>query len=236
MLPRGVNACTACAGEREIGHSQRCNVSSHVIVRGNLAGPTVPDARGDRVHERLLRDVPLCGAAGIVQPPELRPVTLNEARGGHCQSVDGAPGFLGGACGGAGEGTDGWWLMSSHFPPILRAMAAARPSIVRGAVLSVRGLRWCTSDFLRAHGSRTIRCGASDERFLADGADALIPCNTALDWYVATWQAARGFVRPLINHPGFGFLNANIGNASAGRITTTIVDNRSMQFALKFNF
>jgi hypothetical protein len=40
----------------------------------------------------------------------------------------------------------------------------------------------------------------------------------------------------LFNHPGFGFPNANIGNASAGRITTTIVDNRSMQFALKLNF
>jgi hypothetical protein len=40
----------------------------------------------------------------------------------------------------------------------------------------------------------------------------------------------------LFNHPGFGFPNAAIGNASAGRITTTIVDNRSMQFALKINF
>ena len=40
----------------------------------------------------------------------------------------------------------------------------------------------------------------------------------------------------LFNHPGFGFPNQNIGNASAGRITTTIVDNRSMQFALKANF
>jgi hypothetical protein len=40
----------------------------------------------------------------------------------------------------------------------------------------------------------------------------------------------------LFNHPGFGFPNVNIGSATAGRITTTIVDNRSMQFALKFNF
>jgi hypothetical protein len=40
----------------------------------------------------------------------------------------------------------------------------------------------------------------------------------------------------LFNHPGFGFPNANIGNPSAGRISTTIVDNRSMQFALKVNF
>ena len=40
----------------------------------------------------------------------------------------------------------------------------------------------------------------------------------------------------LFNHPGFGFPNSAIGNPSAGRITSTIVDNRSMQFALKFNF
>jgi Carboxypeptidase regulatory-like domain/TonB-dependent Receptor Plug Domain/TonB dependent receptor-like, beta-barrel len=40
----------------------------------------------------------------------------------------------------------------------------------------------------------------------------------------------------LFNHPGFGFPNSAIGNATAGTISTTIVDNRSMQFALKFNF
>jgi Carboxypeptidase regulatory-like domain/TonB-dependent Receptor Plug Domain len=40
----------------------------------------------------------------------------------------------------------------------------------------------------------------------------------------------------LFNHPGFGFPNSAIGNATAGRISTTVVDNRSLQFALKFNF
>jgi hypothetical protein len=40
----------------------------------------------------------------------------------------------------------------------------------------------------------------------------------------------------LFNHPAFGFPNQNIGNPSVGRITTTIADNRSMQFALKVNF
>ena len=40
----------------------------------------------------------------------------------------------------------------------------------------------------------------------------------------------------LFNHPAFGFPNANIGNANVGRITNTIADNRSMQFALKLNF
>ncbi len=40
----------------------------------------------------------------------------------------------------------------------------------------------------------------------------------------------------LFNTPQFGFPNANIGNASAGRITSTIGDNRSMQFALKVDW
>jgi hypothetical protein len=40
----------------------------------------------------------------------------------------------------------------------------------------------------------------------------------------------------LFNHPGFGFPNAAIGNPTAGRISTTVVDNRSMQFALKVSF
>ena len=40
----------------------------------------------------------------------------------------------------------------------------------------------------------------------------------------------------LFNHPGFGFPNSAIGNPNAGRITSTVVDNRSMQFALKINF
>ena len=40
----------------------------------------------------------------------------------------------------------------------------------------------------------------------------------------------------LFNHPGFGFPNAAIGSPTVGRITTTVVDNRSMQFAIKFDF
>jgi len=40
----------------------------------------------------------------------------------------------------------------------------------------------------------------------------------------------------LFNHPGFGFPNQNFDSPTAGRITTTAVDNRSMQFSLKFNF
>jgi hypothetical protein len=40
----------------------------------------------------------------------------------------------------------------------------------------------------------------------------------------------------LFNTPQFGFPNANIGNASAGRITSTVGDNRSMQFALKLDW
>jgi outer membrane receptor protein involved in Fe transport len=40
----------------------------------------------------------------------------------------------------------------------------------------------------------------------------------------------------LFNHPGFGFPNQNFDSPTAGRITSTVVDNRSMQFSLKFNF
>jgi hypothetical protein len=40
----------------------------------------------------------------------------------------------------------------------------------------------------------------------------------------------------LFNTPQFGFPNQNIGSPTAGRITTTIADNRSMQFALKLDF
>ncbi|HTV03364.1 MAG TPA: TonB-dependent receptor [Luteitalea sp.] len=40
----------------------------------------------------------------------------------------------------------------------------------------------------------------------------------------------------LFNTPGFGFPNAAIGSPTVGRITSTVVDNRSMQFAVKFDF
>jgi len=40
----------------------------------------------------------------------------------------------------------------------------------------------------------------------------------------------------LYNHPGFGFPNQNFDSPTAGRITSTAVDNRSMQFSIKFNF
>jgi outer membrane receptor protein involved in Fe transport len=40
----------------------------------------------------------------------------------------------------------------------------------------------------------------------------------------------------LFNTPQFGFPNQNIGSPTAGRITTTIADNRSLQFALKLDF
>ena len=40
----------------------------------------------------------------------------------------------------------------------------------------------------------------------------------------------------LFNHPGFGFPNQNFDSPTAGRITSTIVDNRSLQFSFKANF
>jgi hypothetical protein len=40
----------------------------------------------------------------------------------------------------------------------------------------------------------------------------------------------------LFNTPQLGFPNPNIGSPTVGKITTTIADNRSMQFALKLDF
>ncbi len=40
----------------------------------------------------------------------------------------------------------------------------------------------------------------------------------------------------LFNTPQFGFPNANIGSPTVGRITSTIADNRSLQFALKLDW
>ena len=40
----------------------------------------------------------------------------------------------------------------------------------------------------------------------------------------------------LFNTPQFGFPNANIGNSSAGKITSTVGENRQLQFAVKVDF
>jgi len=40
----------------------------------------------------------------------------------------------------------------------------------------------------------------------------------------------------LFNEPAFGFPNAAIGSPTVGRITTTVADNRILQFALKLDF
>lgn len=40
----------------------------------------------------------------------------------------------------------------------------------------------------------------------------------------------------LFNTPAFGFPNANIGSPTVGRITTTVGDNRILQFALRLDF
>jgi hypothetical protein len=47
---------------------------------------------------------------------------------------------------------------------------------------------------------------------------------------------ARADAFNLFNTPQFGFPNSAIGSPTAGRITTTIGDNRSLQFALKLDF
>lgn len=40
----------------------------------------------------------------------------------------------------------------------------------------------------------------------------------------------------VLNTPQFGFPNASIGSPTAGRITSTVGDNRQMQFALRLDF
>ena len=40
----------------------------------------------------------------------------------------------------------------------------------------------------------------------------------------------------LLNTPQLGFPNVNIGAPTAGRITTTVGDNRQMQFAAKIDW
>ena len=40
----------------------------------------------------------------------------------------------------------------------------------------------------------------------------------------------------LFNTPQFAGPNANLGDAAFGRITTTTIDNREVQFALKYSF
>ncbi len=40
----------------------------------------------------------------------------------------------------------------------------------------------------------------------------------------------------LFNHPSFGFPNPNIGSPTAGKITTTLNDNRILQLAAKLEF
>ena len=98
----------------------------------------------------------------------------------------------------------------------------------RGSLVQSRRLRRAASQYVRRLGTRhplrtehTNFDTSLSKRFSVGGR-----ANAEFRWDVFN----------LFNHPGFGFPNAAIGNATVGRITTTIVDNRSMQFALKVNF
>jgi hypothetical protein len=72
--------------------------------------------------------------------------------------------------------------------------------------------------------------GDSEGRFCTDQATPNFDTSLSKRFSVGGRANAefRWDVFNLFNHPGFGFPNAAIGNPTVGRITTTIVDNRSM--------
>jgi hypothetical protein len=64
--------------------------------------------------------------------------------------------------------------------------------------------------------------------------------DVSLSRTFALWKTLRLQFRAdafnLFNTPQFGFPNSAIGSPTAGRITTTIADNRSLQFAVKLDW
>ena len=97
------------------------------------------------------------------------------------------------------------------------------------AVVQPGGLRGAAAEHLRRQRARhPLRAGSRQLRYVA--VEAVQRCRAArtsssggMSSTCSTTRASASRIR-------------HIGNASAGRITTTIVDNRSMQFALKVNF
>ena len=63
-----------------------------------------------------------------------------------------------------------------------------------------------------------------------------IPFSLALSQLRGAPGQFRADAFNLFNTPQFGFPNANIGSPTAGRIASTVGDNRQMQFALKVDF
>ena len=85
------------------------------------------------------------------------------------------------------------------------------------------------AEHLRQHRPRhPLRPGPRELRHVAVEAIRASTGRTNVEF---RWDAFN-----LFNHPGFGFPNQNFDSPTAGRITSTVVDNRSMQFSLKLNF
>ena len=110
--------------------------------------------------------------------------------------------------------------------------------VVPGAQVTIREVNRNTTTTLATDGS-----GVYTAPFLVPGilyGPGHTNFDTSLSKRFSIGGRANAEVRwdvfNLFNHPGFGFPNAAIGNPTVGRITTTVVDNRSMQFALKVNF
>ena len=112
-------------------------------------------------------------------------------------------------------------LAESH-----RLGQARRPD--RRPLVQPGGLRDAAGEHLRRQRPRhPLRARSRQLRYLAvEAVHRLRRINVEFRWDAFN----------LFNHPGFGFPNQNFDSPTAGRITSTAVDNRSMQFSLKFNF
>ena len=121
---------------------------------------------------------------------------------------------------------------------IVGTVSDSTGQVVPGAQVTIREVNRNTTTTLATDGS-----GVYTAPFLVPGilyGPGHTNFDTSLSKRFSIGGRANAEVRwdvfNLFNHPGFGFPNAAIGNPTVGRITTTVVDNRSMQFALKVNF
>jgi hypothetical protein len=174
----------------------------------------------------------LCGTGsnGSV-PPEIQPQPKPSGRG-LLRGVNGGDFLRASSSGGVVLGLLAFLSSSTASAQVATGSIAGTVSdstgqIVPGAQVTIREVNRNTSTTLVTDGSGVYT------------APFLVP-DTSLSKRFSIGGRANAEVRwdvfNLFNHPGFGFPNAAIGNPTVGRISTTVVDNRSMQFALKVNF